>query len=114
MARQTEWVAQLNDTLPHYLRTLEVADQPGCFLPCVEGATEVGRQVTLGFSCFAVKIYYTLGLWGELDSSKRDAWIDFLKSFQVDGSASNGQPRARWTGTSRWPSWTVWSRRARP
>jgi len=91
MARQTEWVAQLNDTLPHYLRTLEVADQPGCFLPCVEGATEVGRQVTLGFSCFAVKIYYTLGLWGELDSSKRDAWIDFLKSFQVDGSASNGQ-----------------------
>ena len=86
MAQQTEWLVNLNDTLPQYLQTLEVPDQPGRFLPCVEGATELGKQVALGFSCFAVKIYYTLGLWEELHPREREAWIAFLKSFQVDGN----------------------------
>ena len=89
MARQTEWLAKLSDTLPRYLETLQIPDQPGRFLPCVEGATELGQQVALGLSCFAVKIYYTLGLWEELDSQERDAWIAFLKSFQVDGNPTD-------------------------
>lgn len=89
MATQTEWLEKLNDTLPQYLQTLEVPDQPGRFFPCVEGTTELGKQVALGFSCFAAKIYYTLGLWEELDSRERDDWIAFLKSFQVDGNPTD-------------------------
>lgn len=89
MARQTEWLAKLNDTLPQYLQTLQVSEQPGRFFPCVEGATELGKQVALGFSCFAVKTYYTLGLWEELHPRERNAWIAFLKSFQVDGKPTD-------------------------
>lgn len=85
MARQTEWLAKLNDTLPLYLATLQVPNQRGRFLPCAQGATEVGKRVALGFSCFALKIYYTLGLWERLPSDEQEAWIVFLKSFQVDG-----------------------------
>jgi hypothetical protein len=87
---QYKWLERLNDDLPRYLQTLQSADQPGRFLPCVNGVTEVGRQMALGFSCFALKLYYTLGLWQGLEPQKRMAWIAFLKSFQVDGSPMGG------------------------
>lgn len=87
MAQQTEWLAKLNDTLPRYLQTLEAPDQPGRFFPCAEGATEPGKQVALGFSCFALKIYYTLGLWDRLHPEEQEAWIAFLKSFQINGKS---------------------------
>jgi len=83
------WLEGLRDELIQYLQTLEAPDQPGRFFPCVEGATEVGKQVALGFSCFAVKIYYTLGLWEKLHPRRREAWIAFLKSFQVDGNPTD-------------------------
>jgi hypothetical protein len=63
---------------------LEWPDQPGRFLPCKTGVTEVGRQMALGFSCFALKLYYMLGLWQTLASSQQAAWIALLKSFQKD------------------------------
>ena len=53
MAQQAEWLRELNDTLPRYLQTLHIPDETGRFLPCVKGATELGKQVALGFSGFA-------------------------------------------------------------
>jgi hypothetical protein len=87
---QYEWLDRLHEELPRYLQTLESPDQPGRFLPCVEGATKVGQQVTLGFSCFALKLYYTLGLWQALEPQKQSAWIAFMKSFQVEGNPLGG------------------------
>lgn len=83
---QVDWLRSLSYHVVRFLWTLQVPDRPGRFLPCVDGATELGKQVALGFSCFAVKIYYTLGLWEELQPRQREAWIAFLKSFQVDGN----------------------------
>ncbi len=87
------WLETLNETLPHYLQTLAVPDQPGRFLPCVKGVTRLGRRVALGFSCFALKIHYTLGLWQQLTKAEQKVWLDFIKSFQTDGNPLN-QPTA--------------------
>lgn len=82
---QTLWLKNLHNELLEYLQTLKAPNQPGRFHPCVEGATELGHRVALGFSCLALKTYYTLGLWERLPSEEQEAWIAFMKSFQVDG-----------------------------
>ncbi|NJN95349.1 MAG: hypothetical protein HC875_15185 [Anaerolineales bacterium] len=81
----------MNNTLPGYLQTLEWPNQPGRFLPCKTGVTEVGRQMALGFSCFALKLYHILGLWSALEVQRQTAWIAFLKSFQAEGYAPHGR-----------------------
>lgn len=78
-------ILQLNETLPLYLQTLVIPEQPGQFLPCVKGVKKRGRRVALGFSCFALKLYYMLGLWENLDSQAQNAWLGYLKSFQIPG-----------------------------
>ena len=77
---QYQWLDRLQQMLPNYLNSLQLADQPGHFLPCIKGVTEVG-------SCFGLKLYYMLGLWQTLELQSQEAWIAFLKSFQVDSYA---------------------------
>lgn len=83
--QQREWLECLKDGMLCYLQKLELKDQPGRFLPCVNGATELGRQVVLGFSCFALKLYYTLRLWQDLTTQKRNKWTALIQSFQANG-----------------------------
>lgn len=87
---QSEWVKCLNSSLPAYLQSLEWADQPGRFLPSAAGVTELGQQIALGFSCFALKLYHILGLWSCQEPQRQAAWITFLKSFQEEGSTLKG------------------------
>lgn len=101
MAQQAEWLAKLNETLPQYLETLQVPGQPGRFLPCLDGLTPEGEQAALGFSCFALKTYYTLGLWEKLPSEAQEAWIAFLKSYQVD--RKSGGARVTHNAFIDWP-----------
>jgi len=79
------WLVGLRGRLTEYLLTLQVPGAPGRFMPCKAGATEEGQQVALGFSCFALKTYYTLGLWDTLPLEEGKAWIAFLRSFQISG-----------------------------
>lgn len=88
---QTEWVNCLNDKLPDYLQSLEWSDQVGRFLPSAAGVTELGQQVALGFSCFALKLYHMLGLWSCQEPQRQAAWITFLKSFQEEDSTLKGR-----------------------
>ena len=89
MARQTDWLSELKETLPRYLNTLEVPDEPGRFVPCVDGVTELARRLVLGFSCLALKCYFSLGLWETLSSEERATWIGRIRSFQVDEAADD-------------------------
>ncbi|HLO18482.1 MAG TPA: hypothetical protein VK206_26860 [Anaerolineales bacterium] len=82
---QKQWLRQINEQLPAYLRRLTSDAQVGRFLPCEKGATALGKKLALGYSCFALKAYYMLGLWDALDESKQKAWIRFIKSYQVRG-----------------------------
>ena len=48
----------------------------------LEGNTTNGLNLKLGYSCFALKIYYTLNLWENLDLGQKKEWTDFINSFQ--------------------------------
>jgi hypothetical protein len=54
----------------------------GRFLPCRDGATEIGRKAELGFSCFALKTSYTIGLWKDMGVGEQSSWIEHIRSFQ--------------------------------
>ena len=88
--QRTSWLQRLDDTLWQFMQTLHVSAQPGRFQPCEQGVTEEGKQIALGFSCFALKIAYTIGVWDELPAQEQKAWIAFIKSFQHGGTSSGG------------------------
>ena len=48
------------------------------YLPAKRGVTDVGKSIELGFSCYALKIYYMTSNWDTLDTEKKDEWHDFL------------------------------------
>ena len=70
-AQKTDWLKQLYETLPQYLRMYQVDGQPGRFVSCIEGATELGRQAIevadviyeLLFSCPVFGAQYKTNRW---------------------------------------------------
>ena len=85
------WMDSLHDDIKRFLDSVQV--QNGRYLPALEGLTDAGELIELPFSCFALKIYYTLGLWDELSESERQTWIAYIQNFQVKGN-----PLHTWTG----------------
>ncbi len=77
-----DWLRQLEESVPAYLAALRVSDNVGRYLPCLRGATPVGREMALGWSCFALKLHFMLGAWKSLPALDRSGWIQFLQSFQ--------------------------------
>jgi len=78
----TSWWRQREEMLGRFLASLHQGG--GRFLPCSQGATPAGRRLGLGFSCLALKTYYTLGLWQNLPASERRDWLEFISSYQVE------------------------------
>lgn len=76
------WIEHLRENLPLYLGRLSRPGQFGAFYPCERGMTEIGRAAGLGFSCFALKIYYTAGLWHDLSDRDKRRWVSYIQSFQ--------------------------------
>jgi hypothetical protein len=81
-----DWLASLSASVPAYLDRLQVDGQTGRYLPCERGATAIGREVALGFSCFALKLQHMLGRWTEQPLGEREAWLDFIRGFQLPES----------------------------
>ena len=52
------------------------------FLPLHVGATEAGKSLKLGFSCYGLKYYYITGLWDQLDKQSQNQWASKLNSYQ--------------------------------
>tara|TARA_B100000029_G_scaffold301281_1_gene294185 strand:- start:42940 stop:44076 length:1137 start_codon:yes stop_codon:yes gene_type:complete len=86
------WTNDLNEKILGFLSKLEVRLQPGRYLPCVSGVTYQGKNVSLGFSCFALKIYYMLGHWDKLENEEQKKWISYIKSFQNHHVKNNYDP----------------------
>ena len=80
---QSDWLTRVQESVVAFLDRLKIPSTPGLFLHCIKGLTQEGRTVALGFSCFALKIYYALGLWDNLSQEEKTDWIHFLKSFQT-------------------------------
>ncbi len=80
------WLESLGESVPAYLDRLQVDGRPGRFLPCERGATVIGREISLGFSCFALKLKHMLCQWETQSLSDREAWLDFIRRFQLPES----------------------------
>jgi len=81
--KSTEWTVDIEPRLWDFLESLEKPETQYSFLPCVSGVTPWGREISLGFSCFALRVFCILGWWDELDNSSKQGWIDFINSFFV-------------------------------
>ena len=87
------WLAELTENVADFLRQSQDLQQPGRYLPCQEGLTQAGRNLTLGPACFAVKTLYTIGRWGQLDTKTRLAHTNLIVSYQTPDGAGQGWGR---------------------
>ncbi|NQV88704.1 MAG: hypothetical protein HQ488_00065 [Parcubacteria group bacterium] len=80
-----DWIFELKNKVPAFLRHLEGHETPGFFKYSLTGDLfdETDRW-GLGNTVFAIKCYYTLNLLETLPSSQLDSMIKFIKSFQKD------------------------------
>lgn len=56
------------------------------YQPSLRDTTIYGDRLTLGFSCFALKIYYMTSEWENLSKDNKLLWGDFINSFQIEKS----------------------------
>jgi hypothetical protein len=77
---------ELEDRVPLFLKSLKLGEQAGRYLPCKRGATNEGREMGLGWSCFAMKTLHMLGRWELLEREEREYWVEFIQDYQrTDG-----------------------------
>ena len=76
-----EKIVDLEGKIEEFLKNLESESQFE-FKNTVKGNTENGLNLRLGYSCYALKIKYTIGLWDKLENNTKNDWISFLNSFQ--------------------------------
>ncbi len=82
---QEDWIRGLPDALCSYMERLRREPGAWTFYPCLRGRSRVGGKLSLGFSCFALKISYMLRHWDALPDAARHEWVSFIQSFQKDG-----------------------------
>jgi hypothetical protein len=85
MTQTLGWAAQLRETIPSWLARLNLDGRVGRYLPALGGRTVIGDKASLGFSCFALKLFDIYGLWWNLPDSTRQQWTSFLLAFQRPG-----------------------------
>ena len=56
------------------------------FNPTLEGFTEAGSKLQLGFSCYGLKYFYLSGQWDKLADDEKINWTDTINSFQTQDS----------------------------
>lgn len=81
----TKFYLDIPNGVNEYLSSLEKKTDFQ-YYPSKEGLTSVGNQLSLGFSCYAIKIFYMTGKWDELPENKQRSWIKYINSFQVKTS----------------------------
>lgn len=54
------------------------------FYPSNNGLTKYGKKLELGFSNYALKLYFMLGIWKQLENSEKENWKNYINSFQSD------------------------------
>lgn len=69
----------------YFLNNLRKPNNKFSFFPALEGLTEEGKNLSLGFSCYALKINFMLGNTDK-NSDEINEWADYLNSFQTNES----------------------------
>lgn len=93
MTFDPSWLSKLEDSVPAFLKSLKPGMQAGRYLPCKKGATAMGKEMALGWSCFAAKTLHMLGRWESLARGEREQWVEFIQEFQrTDGEGAFEDP----------------------
>ena len=66
-----------------FTKLLERSDKY-CFNLTKNSNNRQGELISLGFSCYALKVFYMTNEWSNLSNQDKDKWINFINSFQVD------------------------------
>ena len=69
----------------NFLQTLQ-KDSIYRYYPTTGGLTRAGKSIELGFSCYAMKIYYMTSNLENLSSEDKNNWVNFINSFQATDS----------------------------
>ena len=78
----TEWDSNLKADIIRFLNSLQDKSNKYHFRPTTKGLTNKGRNLTLGFSCYAIKCFYMLKIWDEISEDEKESWINYINSFQ--------------------------------
>ena len=78
-----EWLNNIENSSKEFILSLK-KQNVFRFNPAKRNLTYFGNNLELGFSCFALKIYYILGLWDELENEDKVNWLNYINSFQVE------------------------------
>ena len=76
-----DWLKDLKVNIPNYLDSLNKRDFK--FLPVKSGLTQQGDMLSLGFSCYAIKIYYIINKWDNLSEKDKKNWSKYINSYQT-------------------------------
>ena len=57
------------------------------FYPALDGLTNAGKNINLGFSCFALKCFFILDKWEDLENNEKDRWAKYLNSYQTNNDS---------------------------
>lgn len=76
------WFSRCEDGNMAFLRRLKVGTQAGRYLPCLRGASDVAREMSLAWSCFALKTVRMIQRWENLGREEREGWVEFIRDFQ--------------------------------
>jgi len=70
------------DEISNFIGSLKIPKNNYSFLPCLNGVTQAGRELKLGFSCYALKTYFTLNKWDNFNEEYKNEWAKYINSFQ--------------------------------
>jgi hypothetical protein len=76
------WLNNIDTQLIEYLSSLNKHENSYEYYPAKKGITKNGKDLSLGLSCYAIKILFTLGRWEEIEKSRKSGWVDYINSFQ--------------------------------
>ena len=71
-----------NENIISYLDSLENKNKKFDYHPCHKGVTYAGYDLSLGFSCYALKTFYTVNEWDKLSNDIKNGWGEYINSFQ--------------------------------
>jgi len=72
----------LKESLIDYIKKLKIDSTSYRFSPVLGSLTSEGKKIELGFSCLALKCYYMLGIWDEVEDKQKMEWVNYINSFQ--------------------------------
>ncbi len=75
------WLNNIEDQLLNYLYSLQDNENVYHFLPARSSLTEAGKTLTLGFSCYSMKLHYILNLFTKINMNSAVSMKTKLKTW---------------------------------